>query len=436
MRAAVVLRAPAAALTGPVGDWYAGHNAKPLGGPERGHSPLPGPRLTSDMTTEPHGGGTPVKKMMLIVVVVTAMVAAGCGSKEKAAPPPPEVYVAEVVQKDVPVPMELVGQTRGAQDVEIRARVEGFLDRVAFAEGSFVSRGALLYQIDPKDLQAAFARAQADLATAQARLAKTENDVKRLTPLAAQQAVSQQELDNSLAFRDAAKAQVEAGQAVVERARIDLGYATITSPIDGLVGTTMVKPGSLVGRGESTLLTTVSQIDPILFRAGISEAGYLDIARRAEEIRRGSSSEKIPIELILADGTVHLHTGQLDAVERAIDPTTGTLSLQFTFPNPERLVRPGQYGRARFVVEVKKGALLVPQRAVQELQNLRTVAVVGADDTISIRTVKVGPRFESLWVIEEGLNPGDRVVVEGLQRVREGVKVTPKPVANAATEAR
>jgi membrane fusion protein (multidrug efflux system) len=373
-----------------------------------------------------------VNKTMLVAVAVAAVVAGGCGTKEQAAPPPPEVYVAGIVQRDVPVESELVGQTRGAQDVEIRARVEGYLDRVAFAEGSFVSKGTLLYQIDPKDLQAALARAQGDLASAQARLAKTENDVTRYTPLVAQQAVSRQELDNAIAARDAAMAQVAAGQAVVDKARNDLSYTTITSPIDGIVGTTLVKAGSLVGRGESTLLTTVSRVDPIFFRAGLSEADYLDIARRADEIRREHGGEKVPIQLILADGTVHPHTGQLDAVERAIDPTTGTIAMQFTFPNPDRLVRPGQYGRIRFVVEVKKGALLVPQRAVQELQNLRTVAVVGADDTVTIRTVKVGPRFESLWVIEEGLKPGDRVVVEGLQRIREGIKVTPKPVAEAA----
>jgi membrane fusion protein, multidrug efflux system len=383
----------------------------------------------SKISIRPTAGGA-------LALAALVLIPVSCAKPEAKAGPPPEVYVATVVQRDVPVETELVGQTRGAQDVEIRARVEGFLDRVAFSEGSFVSKGKLLYQIDPKDLQAALARAEADLATAQARLAKSENDVARYTPLVAQQAVSKQELDNALAFRDAATAQVEAGKAVVEKARIDLGYATITSPIDGVVGTTLVKAGSLVGRGESTLLTTVSQVDPIFFRAGIGEAAYLDISRRAEAIRQANAGEKVAITLILADGTVHPHTGLLDAVERAVDPTTGTLSLQFSFPNPERLVRPGQYGRIRFVAEVKKGALLVPQRAVQELQNLRTVAVVDASGTVNIRTVKVGPRFESLWVIEEGLNPGDQVVVEGLQRIREGVKVTPKPVADAATEAR
>jgi membrane fusion protein (multidrug efflux system) len=367
-----------------------------------------------------------------LALAVLALIPVSCAKEQAKAGSPPEVYVASVVQRDVPVEMELVGQTRGAQDVEIRARVEGYLDRVAFAEGSFVTKGTLLYQIDPKDLEAALARAKGDLATAQARLAKAENDVARYAPLVAQQAVSRQELDNAQAARDAAKAQVEAGQAIVDKARNDLGYTTITSPIDGLAGTTLVKAGNLVGRGESTLLTTVSQIDPILFRAGMSEAEYLRIARRAEELKQQRGGQANPITLILADGTIHPHTGNLDAVERAIDPTTGTIAMQFAFPNPERLVRPGQYGRARAVIDTKKGALLVPQRAVQELQNLRTVAVVGADDTVSIRTVTVGPRFESLWVIEEGLKPGDQVIVEGLQRVREGVKVSPKPVADAA----
>jgi len=373
-------------------------------------------------------GVTPVKNTMLVAVAITAMVAGGCAEKPQA-PPPPEVYVADVVQRDVPVYMELVGQTRGSQDVEIRARVEGFLDTVAFAEGSFVRKGDLLYQIDPKPFEAAVAAATADLATARARLEKTGNDVARYRPLVEKQAVSRQELDNALSFQEAARAQVDAAQAILDKAKLDLGYTRITAPIDGIVGTTEVKAGNLVGRGESTLLTTVSQVDPILFRAGISEAEYLRMAKQGLEQGTAQGSRQTPIELILADGTVHPHTGLLDAVERAVDPTTGTLSLQFTFPNPERLIRPGQYGRIRFVADVRKGALLVPQRAVQELQNLRTVAVVDAGGTVSIRTVKVGPRFESLWVIEEGLNPGDQVVVEGLQRVREGSKVTPRPVA-------
>lgn len=365
------------------------------------------------------------------------LLAASACSKEAppAAPPPPEVLVTEPIQRDVPVYMELVGQAIGFQDVEIRARVEGFLETVAFTEGSLVRKGQLLYKIDPKPLQAILANAKANMATSQARLEKATNDVKRLTPLAAQQAVSQQELDNATAQRDAAIAQVDANKAAVEKAEFDLGYTTIYAPLDGLIGTTKVKAGNLVGRGESTLLVTISQIDPILFRAGIAEAEYLRVARRMQEQQAQGivQKEKTPIQLILADGSVHPHEGRLDAVERNIDTTTGTIALQIKFPNPERLVRPGQFGRVRFVIDQKKNALLVPQRAVQELQNLYSLAVVGPDNKVSFRNAKVGPREDSLWVIEEGLKPGERVIVEGLQRVREGLVVAPKAAPPAAT---
>ncbi len=363
---------------------------------------------------------------MLSAVVLVAVSA--CSQAPPAAPPPPpEVLVVEPVQRDVPIAMELVGQAVGSQDVEIRARVEGFLQTIAFTEGTLVKKGQLLYQIDPSDLKAALANSQADLATAQARLDKTNNDVKRFTPLVAKQAVSQQELDNALSARDAADAMVKAQEAAVEKAQLNLGYATITAPVDGLIGTTKVKTGNLVGRGESTLLDTISVINPIFFRAGLAEAEYLRLSRRMQERAAQGTGPGTPVQLILADGTVHPYAGRLDAVERNIDPTTGTLALQITFPNPQGVLRPGQYGRVRADVDMRKGALLVPQRAVQELQNLYSLAVVGPDNKVTFRNVKVGPREGSLWVIEEGLKPGERVVVEGLQRVREGAVVTPKP---------
>jgi membrane fusion protein (multidrug efflux system) len=366
--------------------------------------------------------------ILLLCGVVLVTVSACSEEAPPAAPPPPEVLVTAPIQRDVPVYMELVGQAVGFQDVEIRARVEGFLETVAFTEGSLVRKGQLLYKIDPKPLQAILANAKANLATSQARLEKARNDVNRFKPLVAQQAVSQQELDNAISAQDAALAQVDAGKAAVEKAEFDLSYTTITAPLDGLIGTTKVKAGNLVGRGESTLLVTISQIDPILFRAGMAEAEYLKLARRMQEDlaqgRTGSTST--PVQLILADGTVHAYEGRLDAVERNIDATTGTLALQIRFPNPERLVRPGQYGRVRAIVDMKRDAILVPQRAVQELQNLYNLAVVGADNKVSFRTVKVGPREGTLWVIEEGLKPGERVIVEGLQRVAEGAVVNPK----------
>jgi len=385
------------------------------------------------MTTSPYRR-SPRFFALLAPALAGVLALTACGKKEAAKAPTPEVYVAQVVAKDVPVLLEVVGQTRGSQDVEIRARVEGYLESVKFTEGTFVTKGTPLYQIDPKPFEATLAAAKAELATAKSRLQKTSNDVARYEPLVAQKAISQQELDNALSARDAAKAQVDAGAAAVDKATLDLGYCSIAAPLDGIVGTTKVRAGNLVGRGESTLLTTVSKVDPILFRAGISEAEYLRIAKRAQE--GGERAAKAEITLILADGAVHPHKGLIDAVEREVDATTGTLAVQFKFPNPNRLVRPGQYGRARFVVETKAGALLVPQRAVQELQNLYSVATVGEGGKVAFKSVKVGPRVESLWVIEEGLKAGETVVVEGLQRIREGMTVTTKPVAAMPGEAK
>jgi membrane fusion protein, multidrug efflux system len=383
---------------------------------------------TGQSTIQPHCVGA---ALMLAGVLTSA-----ChGEQTKAAPPSPQVVVANVERRDVPVVIELVGQTKGAQDVEIRARIEGFLDDVAFQEGTLVKKGQLLYRIDPKPLQASLANAKADLATWQARHVKTQNDVKRLEPLAAKQAVSQQELDDAVASQEAAQAQVQAQNASVDKAELDLGYTAVSSPITGLVGTTLVRSGALVGRGESTLLTTVSQVDPILFTAGISEAEYLRLSRRADELRRQRGGKPVEVELLLADGTVHPDKGRLDAIERAVDTTTGTLSLQFRFANPGGLIRPGQYGRVRFVLETKQDAMLVPQRAVQELQSLYNVTVVGPDNKLAVKTVTVGPRVGSLWVVEKGLEPGDRVVVEGAQRLKPGTVVTTKdaPPAEAGS---
>jgi membrane fusion protein, multidrug efflux system len=386
---------------------------------------------------------------MTILFAAAAALSAACGKPAPAAPPPPpEVYVTNVVQKDVPVNLDLVGQTQGFQDVEIRARVEGFLETVNFREGSFVRKGALLYQIDPKPLQASLAQAtaaratgEADLATARARLEKANNDVARYTPLAAKQAVSQRELDDARAQQDAAKSQVDAAgsqvdaaKAAVDKATLDLGYVRITSPISGLVGTSLVKAGSLVGRGESTLLTTISVLDPMIFRVAVTEADYLRIVKR-DPTRAGQTSGVSGIQLTLADGTVYAQTGKIGPVDRAVDSATGTLGVQLYFPNPDSVLRPGQYGRARVLLDTKAGALLVPQRAVQELQNLYSVAVVGTDSKVAFRNVKVGPRVDEFWVIEDGLKPGEQVVADGLQSISDGMTVTPKPMAAPAVVA-
>ena len=347
-----------------------------------------------------------------------------CSKSEPPPPPPLDVEVTTAVQRDVPIYVELVGATLGSEDVEIRARVEGYLSAVSFTEGSFVKKGQVLYRIDPQPFEAALAQAQANLATAKARLDKTDNDVARYKPLAAQKAISQQELDNALSAQEAARFQVSAYDALVSKAKLDLAYTTVTAPVDGLIGTTQRKVGSLVGRGENTLLNTISQIHPILFRCAIAEAEYLRIARRVD---RGSLEKQSDVELILADGTVHPYKGRLQAVERAVDAATGTLTGQFSFPNPQRILRPNQTGRARFVTDIKEDAVLLPQRAVQEIQGLYSVMVVKPDSTVEQRMVKAGERVGNQWVIESGIKPGEKAIVEGIQRVKPGLQVNAKP---------
>jgi len=360
-----------------------------------------------------------IRSPAIPVAFVLLTMSVACSKKEPPPPPPPDVQVTPVVQRDVPIYIELVGSTLGSEDVEIRSRVEGYLVSINFTEGSLVRKGQLLYKIDPKPFEVAIDQAKANLATAQAALEKTNNDVARYKPLFEKQAVSKQELDNALSAQQAARAQVDAYKAAVAQAQLDLGYTNITSPVDGIIGTTQTKVGSLVGRG-TTLLNTVSQLNPILFRCAIAEAEYLRLARRGAD---KSLEKKFGVELILADGTVFPHKGRLDAVERAVDPTTGTLTGQFRFPNPEDILRPGQYGKARFVTDVKEGALLVPQLAVQEIQGLYSVMIVKSDATVEQRMVKAGERVGNLWIIDSGVKPGEKVIVEGVQKVQPGMKV-------------
>ena len=364
----------------------------------------------------------------LLIAAVAALVAGV--SCEKAPPPataPPEVYVTNVVVKDVPEYLELAGQTEGFEDVDIRARVEGFLDSVNFREGSFVRKGDLLYRIDPKPFEATLAGAKADLATAEARLEKTGNDVARYTPLAAQRAVSQKELDDARSAQDAARAQVDAARAGVDTATLNLGYTRVTSPLAGLVGTTEVKPGNLVGHGEPTLLTTVSRTDPVIFKVGVTEADYLRVVR-SQPGQTGKDPRAAGITLTLADGTAHAYPGHVSAIERQVNAATGTIGIQIVFPNPQFVLRPGQFGRARLLLDTRKDALLVPQRAVQELQNIYSVAVVDDSSKVTFHNVTVGPRVGDRWVIEQGLEPGDRVVAEGLQAISDGVTVRARPM--------
>jgi membrane fusion protein (multidrug efflux system) len=380
------------------------------------------------------------RSTLLAVVGVMTIVLPSCAGEEKpAAPPPPQIPVSEVVQQDVPISMELVAQLAGLEDIEIRARVEGYLRSIDYREGAAVQKGDVLFTIDDQPYRASLAQAVASLATAQSMLAKADLDVKRFTPLARDRAISQAELDNAIAAQRSARAQVEAHRAMVQQARLDVGYARITAPVSGVVGRAERKVGDLVGRGESTLLTTISTVDPIRVSVAITEADYLRFARTLSSNKEtGSGSTQATNEpktasLELADGSIHPHPGKLLFVDRAVDARTGTLRVDVGFPNPDKTLRPGQYGKLRFTSETRTAALLVPQRAVQEVQGTYVVYVIGEGNKIQARKVKPGPRVEGLWLIEEGLKPGEKVAVEGLQRLRDGVVVQPVAAGAAAS---
>jgi membrane fusion protein (multidrug efflux system) len=370
-----------------------------------------------------------LRRAVLLAAATAAILVPGCGKKEAPPPPPPDVKAAVVLQKDVPIFLEAIGQTRGSTEIEVRARVEGFLQSVDFKEGTPVRKGQLLYTIDPKPFEAALAQSKGALAQAEADLARAHQDVVRYEPLVAKNAVSRQDYETAVVVQRAAEAGVEAARAATQRAEIDLGYTRVLAPENGLVGKTEVYPGTLVGRGQSTLLTYISQIETIHVRFTIPERDYLLFARkRQERFGKHAPGVDLPLELVLADGSVHPQTGQLVFVDRNVDPETGTILLEAAFPNPDRILRPGQYARVRAAIDLKVGAILVPQRSVAELQGGYNVAVVGADDTIEIRMVTPAQRIGPLWVIDAGLEPGERIVVEGLQKVRPGIKVKPTMV--------
>lgn len=424
----------------------------------------------------------PIGRPLLLLGICAASVS-GCGKKEQpsAPPPKPEASVMQPVRQDVPVYVALVGQTLGSQDIEIRARTEGWIEALHFREGTEVRKGDLLYSIDPRPMQERVAAADANVAEARAQLSraqagvpaaeaqvaaalalvaeaeaalgKHEGDVRRYEPLVAIKAVSRQDLDTAVAQRDAARERVAANKQAVEVARksveaargevaaaqggvdaalanlesakINLGYTKIYSPLAGLIGKTKYQVGDLVGQAGTAALNTVSAVNPIYVEFSLNEREYLNLSRRLEGAKSAGGKDG-SLELILADGSVHPHRGSINFADRQVDPATGTLRLQASFPNPEKILRPGQFARIRGVVETKQGALLVPQNAVQELQGQYQVFVVGAGDKIEVRNAAMGQRVGELWVAEEGLKPDDRVIVEGLQRLRAGMEVVPK----------
>lgn len=351
------------------------------------------------------------------------LAAAGC-QKKAPPPPPPEVEFITVEPTNVPVVEEWIGTLDGYVNAQIRAQVAGYLLKQGYAEGSEVRKGDLLFEIDPRPFTAALNQAQSKLAQDQAQLGKAELDVKRYTPLAQEQAISQEELDNAVQAKLAAEAQVKADEAAIETAQLNLGFTTINSPIDGLAGIALGQIGDLVSPSSGPL-TTVSTIDPIKVYFQVSEQSYLNFWHR--HAHATGSETNIKLHLVLSDGSVYPETGRVFFTDREVNPTTGTLQVVGLFPNPDRILRPGQYGRVRSQTDLKRDALAVPQRAVTELQGTFQVALLEQTNRVHLQPVKVGEQFDSSWLIESGLKPGDRVIVEGTQKAKEGAVVIARP---------
>jgi membrane fusion protein (multidrug efflux system) len=343
------------------------------------------------------------------------------------------VEVAKVAQEDVPIVSEWVATLDGYVNAQIQAQVAGYVVAQNYKEGSFVRKGQVLFQIDPRPFQALLDQANAQLAQAQAQLGKTEMDVGRDTPLARERAIAQSQLDNDIQANHAAKAAVKAAEAQVEEARLNLDFTAVKSLVDGIAGIAQVQIGNLVN--PTTVLTSVSQMDPIKVYFSISEQEYLHFAERInaqtqKEVPSGGPS----FDLILADGSTYPYKGIGLLTNRQVDTTTGSIQLVCSFPNPHNILRPGQFGRLRAAAEVRHGALLVPQKAVSELQGAYQLAVVGSDNKVSIRPVTVGERVGEDWIIESGVKPSELVIVEGLQKVQGGSTVKIKQLESAKGE--
>ena len=355
-----------------------------------------------------------------------------CNKAEPPAPPPLQVPLLQVEPRDIPIYLDMVGQTRGSISIPIRARVDGVLEEMHFLEGRSVTKDQLLYVIDPSPYQSQVVEAQGRLAQARTNMAKARSDLDRIKPLAEIDAVSKQDLDAAVAQYKAAKGAVQAAEAQLEQAEIRLGYTRIHAPVAGLIGITKAKVGEYVGREPNpVVLNYLSQTDPIRVRFSINEREYLRFSREfasfspekrdRKEQREGGAD----LQLVLADNSIHEHHGKVVSFDAAVDPATGTLTLEADFPNPDRLVLPGQFARVRAMIEERKNALAVPQKAVMETQGLFQLAVVADDGTVELRRVEMGPRVENEWIVESGLQAGERIALEGLQRLRTGMKVIP-----------
>ena len=375
---------------------------------------------------------------LVLWISLSALTLVQCKGETASAPPPPsvQVEVVDVIQKDVPIQREWIGTTDGSNNATIRAQVSGYLMKRPYIEGSFVKKDTLLFQLDPSKFQTALDQALGDLAKAQAQFTKTKQDVARDTPLAKEGAISQKELDDSVQAHAGSKGSIAAAKAAVEQAKLNLAWTRITAPIDGVVGIAKAQVGDLIDANSE--LTSMSTLDPIRVYFPVSEQEYLEAAEKVQQDYKkreeGQEYSGALLDLILGGEKVYSHKGQFYLIDRQVDVKTGTIRVAAVFPNPNNILRPGQFARVRAVTQTKQNAILVPQRAVTEMQGSYQVAVVTPENKVDIRPVKVGQRSGNLWIINQGLKQGERVVVEGLQKVKAGMTVDPKPFQDQPEE--
>lgn len=365
-----------------------------------------------------------------ILPIGILLVLAACSEQTAQKQAPPEIQVMKVIQKDVPLQKDFVGQVYGLLDVPIRARVEGYLYGIHFDEGRPVKKNQLLYTIDSQPFEAEVASKQSKVAEAYTYLTNAENELVRYKPLAEINAVSQSDLDQVQASRDAAEASLHAAEANLEIAQIKLGYCTIRSPIRGIIGKTEARGGEFVGREPNpVILNVVSRVDTIRIEFFLTEAEYLGLAREFASTSQGVESKKtrkpVNLQLILADGSLYGQNGSVDFIDRSVDPSTGSILVQSTFPNPQGLLRPGMFAKVRVDFDIAENALLVLQRCIMELQGQYSVYTVGSDNIVKQRQVTATVKIDDLWLIQDGLNPDDMIVVDGLQKVASGMEINP-----------
>jgi len=366
---------------------------------------------------------TVLYRVSVLLLLGMAFFNQGCHkTATKEATPILTVEVSDVLVRDVPIYSEWTASTDGFVNAAIRAQIQGYLIEQDYKEGELVRKGQILFKIDPRTFQAALEQAEGQLTEQQARWENARANLERIRPLVERRAVSQKDLDDALGTEQASRAAVIAAQAVVDKARVDLSFTRITSPIDGIAGIARTQIGNLVGPGTPVELTNVSTVDPIKVYIPMSEQEYLRYL-----VKDHKRIQHMPLELVLADGTIHPPPGAFAFAARSVDVRTGTIKVAALFPNPGNVLRPGQFARVRARIMIRPKARLIPQRAVTELQGGYQVGVVGSDDKVAVRSVKVGERVDNLWIIENGLNPGERVVSEGLQKVKEGMVVKTKP---------